>query len=367
MARALRQVLGIFAHVELRKDRLCLTVAKFPFTVCRTTPPSNRQRAADARGVVTAAGERLAAAWPSLRPRAPTPLAARSSPRARRPSSPAQAAAAAAGNETSAANSSRPVWRWVDALDDEGGGADDDASSVGADYFAGTAYVYILTATWDPSRNEHAHDVCSRLGPASGSVCHVIEGVNGRLLTPEQKADFQAKNYVNLAPLPQRPWYSLQLPGLLRPLGREYPENMLRYPGGLGNTLGNIFILKMMQRVARSSPDDAVFIYLEDDADVGDMLELVERIKVMRRDLPAGGWDLISLAPPESTCERSRRLPNFPRSGLIRPRLSFSRTAGVVYSKRRARARDVKPAPRPERPARPSSLKLARGRRGHVQ
>lgn len=165
-------------------------------------------------------------------------------------------------------------------------------------------------------------------------MCHVVEGVNGRLLDPGQKADFQKRGFVSLAPLPTRPWYSLPLPGLLRPLGREYPENQLKYPGGLGNTLGNVLILKMMQRVAGNVTDDALFLYLEDDAAVGDPLELVERVKVMRRDLPAGSWDLISLAPPESVCERSRMLPNFPRSGLIRPRLSFSRTAGVVYSKR---------------------------------
>lgn len=242
--------------------------------------------------------------------------------------------APAGGNATGSGD--RRVWRWVDALEAADGGGGAVSSTLGEEYFSGTAFVYILTATWDASRSEHAHDVCARLSPASGSVCHVIEGVNGRTLSPADKQDFEKRNFVTLAPLPERPWWRLPLPGLLRPLGKEYPENMLKYPGGLGNTLGNIFILKMMQRVANTTEagDDAVFIYLEDDADVGDPLELVERVKVMRRDLPPGSWDLISLAPPEATCERSRLLPTFPRSGLIRPRLSFSRTAAVVYSKR---------------------------------
>lgn len=237
--------------------------------------------------------------------------------------------AAAAGQ---AGHAGTRTWRWVDALADDGG-LRPSAATDGE--FSGTAFVYILTATWDASRNEHAHAVCSRLSPATGSVCHVVEGVNGRLLTPEQKANFVRLGYVSLAPLPERPWYSVQLPGPLRPLGREYPMNLLQYPGGLGNTLGNIFILKMMERVSRSAASDAVYLYLEDDADAGDPLELVERVKAMRADLPEGGWDLISLAPPQDVCERSRLLPSFPRSGLIRPRFSFSRTAGVVYSKRR--------------------------------
>lgn len=225
--------------------------------------------------------------------------------------------------------------------------------------------VYILTASWELSRAGHAQSICDNM---STSECHVVEGIkSSELETAEAQQAYVTAGEVNLDDLPGAPRWRLKLPGLLRVLQREYPKNQLQYPARLANTLGNIMILKKMHariaadhgwlaspppaaphksgRASAAHPppapapgtvaasENTLYVYLEDDADVGEPLEFEARLLQLSREFPPD-WDLVSLVPAAGVCERSRWLPWHPSSDIIHPRVSFSRTTAIVYSER---------------------------------
>ena len=200
--------------------------------------------------------------------------------------------------------------------------------------------VYILTAAWDAARAVNAHAVC---GALRAGTCAVVPGIYAKGMNESGLAALEAEGLVTRRPLPAPPAWLALVPGPLRPLAPEYPANQMlvsyRAAAALANTAGNARILRIMAAAAAAAgPEVAsrtLYVYLEDDADLGDAPGAFEaRLLALAQALPRA-WDVLSLTPAPRVCENSARLPWYDAaSGLVRPRLAFSRTTAVVYSQR---------------------------------
>jgi hypothetical protein len=204
-----------------------------------------------------------------------------------------------------------------------------------------TVRVFVLSASWDAARAANAAAICGALRPGR---CRVTPALRAAELTAADKAALEAEGLVSRAPLPQPPLWSAALQAVLPraawPLLPEYPVNQLtaaHRPGALANTVGAARIIRAMAAAAGAAGAGAasrtLYVYLEDDASLGaDAAAFEPRLLELSQRLPQG-WHALSLAPEARTCARSARLPWYDAaSGLVTPRLAFSRTTAVVYS-----------------------------------
>jgi hypothetical protein len=206
-------------------------------------------------------------------------------------------------------------------------------------------YTYVLTATWVPERLENANQLCAALSEVG--PCVVVPAPRGDTLTDSDVDGLQREGLISLAPTPKP--RGLVLPRPLRPLGAEFDANqMVVSPRGrkiVGNTVGIIRILQHVVATAAAADARAgqdgeapsagmTFLVLEDDAQlVATQADFGARLRALLAHLPRGQWHALSLTPPPGMCGRARRLPWFPRrSGIVTPRLSFSRTTAIAYT-----------------------------------
>lgn len=188
-----------------------------------------------------------------------------------------------------------------------------------------TVRVYVLAATWVPSRAANAASLCAtvtaaQLTHASGLkevTCVVTPGVRGAVATEDDVRAFEAEGLISFAPLPPPPFWrrALVLPRLASPLLPEFPVNSLvdtrngRRRQMVANTVGVLRALQGMARdaaiVDAGSQARTLYVFFEDDADLGAygsgfpgaLLETSTR-------LPRA-WDMLLLAPPPGLCERA--------------------------------------------------------------
>jgi hypothetical protein len=263
------------------------------------------------------------------------------------------------------------------------GGADADAHAAAALLPQQPRYdavrIFVLTAAWSAPRAANAARICAaaRAAHAANTAahanatasaahrlravsCRVVPALRGGELTPSDAARAQAAGLVSLAPLPPPPRLlrTLLLPLLpraLAPLLPEHPQNQLtppnwRWRGALANTLGALSCLQEM--AASAAEDDASFlqnatsdaalpsartlyVYLEDDAELGAFPERFAAALVAASEALPSTWDVLQLSPPRGLCDRAARLPPPWRvrpGGLLTPSLSLSRTTGVAFS-----------------------------------
>ena len=201
--------------------------------------------------------------------------------------------------------------------------------------------VWVLAAVWDAQRTLNAHAVCAAMRPGR---CRVVAGIHAAMeLNETGLLALEAEGIVTRKHLPPRPEWYRRVPDQLLPLLPEYATNQMAASHRTGAitavAAGNARILKQMAAAAEAAGPAAaartLYVYLEDDADLGSEPALFEAKLLELADKLPWRWDVLSLAPLPRVCSRSAMLPWYSRrSALVRPRLAFSRTTALVHSAR---------------------------------
>lgn len=203
-----------------------------------------------------------------------------------------------------------------------------------------TVRVWLLSATWDAQRTVNAHAVCAALRPGH---CRVVSGIHAAELNETALLALEAEGVVSRAPLPPRPLWYRRVPDALMPLLPEYATNQMAASHRTGAitaiAAGSARILRQMAAAAAAAGPAAaartLYVYLEDDADLGAEPALFETRLLELGDLLPWRWDVLSLTPVPRVCSRSAMLPWYSaRSALVRPRLAFTRTTALAHSAR---------------------------------
>ena len=202
--------------------------------------------------------------------------------------------------------------------------------------------VWVLTAVWDARRTLNAHAVCAAMRPGR---CRVVAGIHAAELNETALLGLEAEGIVTRKHLPPRPLWYRRVPEALLPLLPEYATNQMAASHRTGAitaiAAGNARVLRQMDAAATAAGPAAertLYVYLEDDADLGaEPVHFETRLLELAELLP-WQWDVLSLAPLPRVCERSAMLPWYSRrSKLVRPRLAFSRTTALAHSARGVR------------------------------
>ena len=201
--------------------------------------------------------------------------------------------------------------------------------------------VWVLTAFWDVQRTLNAHAVCAAMRPGR---CRVVAGIHAAAeLNETGLLALEAEGIVTRKHLPPRPQWYRRVPDQLLPLLPEYATNQMAASHRTGPitaiAAGNARVLKQMAAAAEAAGPAAaartLYVYLEDDADLGAEPALFEAKLLELADKLPWRWDVVSLAPVPRVCSRSAMLPWYSRrSALVRPRVAFSRTTALVHSAR---------------------------------
>ena len=201
--------------------------------------------------------------------------------------------------------------------------------------------VWVLTAVWDVQRTLNAHAVCAAMRPGR---CRMVAGIHAVTeLNETGLLALEAEGIVTRKHLPPRPEWYRRVPDQLLPLLPEYATNQMAASHRTGPitaiAAGNVRVLQQMAAAAEAAGPAAatrtLYVYLEDDADLGAEPALFEAKLLELADKLPWRWDVLSLAPVPRVCSRSAMLPWYSRrSALVRPRLAFSRTTALVHSAR---------------------------------